>query len=113
VSDEDRKKARDITTVHLGQYDRETANAIAGRLERAKIVWWYKEPGFFSQIWEYGVRLFVDRDRLEEARQIAERVSRKQAAKRAAREAEERAANGPEEGESGNAESPDEPQDSS
>ena len=65
----------DITTVHLGQFTRETANEIAGELERAGIVWWYKEPGFLSQIWEFGVRLFVDRARLAEARSIAERIS--------------------------------------
>lgn len=63
-----------ITTVHLGQFTRESANDIAGELEEAGIVWWYKEPGFFSQIWEVGVRLFVDRDHLAEARQIADRV---------------------------------------
>jgi hypothetical protein len=62
------------TTVHLGQFTREHANAIAGELERAGIGWWYKEPGFLSSIWEHGVRLFVDRDRLEEARAIAARV---------------------------------------
>lgn len=63
-----------ITTVHLGQYTRETANAIAGQLEKAGIVWWYKEPGFLSQVWEFGVRLFVDRRRLEEAKAISDRV---------------------------------------
>jgi hypothetical protein len=63
-----------ITTVHLGQYTRETANEIAGKLEEAGIVWWYKEPGWLSQVWEYGVRLFVDRARFEEARAIAERI---------------------------------------
>ena len=68
------KRPESITTVHLGQYTRETANSIAGELERAGIVWWYKEPGFFSQIWEYGVRLFVDKSRLAEARAIADRV---------------------------------------
>jgi hypothetical protein len=35
---------------------------------------WYKAPGFFSQIWERSVRLFVDRTRLEEAEAIADRV---------------------------------------
>jgi hypothetical protein len=65
-----------ISTVHLGQFSHETANAIAGELEAAGIVWWYKGPGFFSQIWEHGVRLFVDRSRLDEAREIAERVAR-------------------------------------
>lgn len=65
---------RDVRTVHLGQYTHEHAEAIAGRLEDAGIVWWYKAPGFFSQIWERGVRLFVDRERLEEARAIADAV---------------------------------------
>ncbi len=68
-----------VTTVHLGQYGRETANEIAGELERAGIVWWYKEPGFLSQIWEFGVRLFVDRDRLAEARSIADRITARRA----------------------------------
>ena len=63
-----------VTTVHLGQYTRETANQIAGELEKAGIVWWYKEPGWLSQVWEYGVRLFVDRTRLSEAKAIADRV---------------------------------------
>ena len=64
-----------ISTVHLGQYTRETANAIAGELERAGIVWWYKEPGYISQVWEFGVRLFVDKRRLPEAKAIAERIT--------------------------------------
>ncbi|HET7236558.1 MAG TPA: hypothetical protein VFK59_09020 [Actinomycetota bacterium] len=64
----------DVRTVYLGQYTHEHAETIAGELERAGIVWWYKAPGFLSQIWEHGVRLFVDRTRLEEARAIADRV---------------------------------------
>ena len=71
MSETDRK----ISTVHLGQYTRETANEIAGELERAGIVWWYKEPGFLSQVWEFGVRLFVDRTRLSEAKTIADRIA--------------------------------------
>ncbi len=63
-----------IRTVYLGEYTHEHAEAIAGRLEEAEILWWYKAPGVFSQIWEHGVRLFVDRDRVEEARGIADRV---------------------------------------
>ncbi|MBI4260028.1 MAG: hypothetical protein HY658_05635 [Actinobacteria bacterium] len=63
-----------VRTVHLGQFTRAAADEIAGELERAGIVWWYKEPGFFSQVWEHGVRLFVDRTRLDEARAIATRV---------------------------------------
>ena len=63
-----------VTTTHLGQYTRETANEIAGELERAGIIWWYKEPGYISQVWEFGVRLFVDKVRLTEAKEIAERI---------------------------------------
>lgn len=65
---------RDVRTVHLGQFTHEHANEIAGELERAGIAWWYKAPGFFSQIWEHGVRLFVDRERLREAEEIAAHV---------------------------------------
>ncbi|HEY3209244.1 MAG TPA: hypothetical protein VGL18_05560 [Actinomycetota bacterium] len=63
-----------VTTAHLGQYTRETANEIAGELEKAGIIWWYKEPGWLSQVWEYGVRLFVDNSRMVEAKAIAERI---------------------------------------
>jgi hypothetical protein len=64
----------DVSTVHLGQFTHEHAEAIAAELEAAGIVWWYKAPGFLSAIWEHGVRLFVDRERLGEARAIADRV---------------------------------------
>ncbi len=75
VKEKGRGKAERVSTVHLGQYTRETANAIAGELEKARIVWWYKEPGYISQVWEFGVRLFVDKRRLAEAKAIAERIS--------------------------------------
>jgi hypothetical protein len=80
-------RKKPITTVHLGQFTRESANAIAGRLEKAGIVWWYKEPGYLSQVWEFGVRLFVDRDRLDEAQQIAAKVTASRERKRREREA--------------------------
>ncbi len=63
-----------VSTVHLGQFDRVSANEIAGELEEAGIVWWFKEPGWLSQVWEHGVRLFVDRARLDEAKEIVERI---------------------------------------
>ncbi len=63
-----------MKTVQLGQFTDEHANEIAGRLEKAEIVWWYKQPGYFSSIWEKGTRLFVDEARLEEARAIARDV---------------------------------------
>ena len=62
-------------TVHLGRFTRKHANTIAGELERVHIAWWYKEPGWLSTVWEFGsVRLFVDRERLSEAKEIAARV---------------------------------------
>jgi hypothetical protein len=79
-------RSKSITTVHLGQFSRGTANAIAGELEKAGIVWWYKEPGFLSQVWEYGVRLFVDKERLAEANGIADRVAAERERKRVASE---------------------------
>jgi hypothetical protein len=68
-----------ISTVHLGQFARETADSIAVELVKADIVWWYKEPGFISQLWERGVRLFVDASRLDEAKAIVERVREQRA----------------------------------
>jgi hypothetical protein len=73
------KDAEKISTVHLGQFTRETANEIAGELEGAGIVWWYKEPGWIAQAWEFGVRLFVDKKRLVEAKAIAARITAERA----------------------------------
>lgn len=65
-------------TVYLGQYTWAHADAIAERLEQAGIVWWHKQAGpvvqfFFAGDW--GVRLFVEKARLEEARRLAEAVA--------------------------------------
>jgi len=65
---------RKVSTVYLGQFTHEHAEAIAAELERADIVWWYKQPGYISAVWEFGVRLFVDRERLDEAKEIVGRV---------------------------------------
>lgn len=65
------------TTVYLGQFTNEHANKIAEELERAAITWWAKNPGTLSYVFfmEWGARLFVDRERLEEAREIAQRIA--------------------------------------
>jgi signal recognition particle subunit SEC65 len=63
-----------MDTVHLGRFSRERANEIAEALEEAGIEWWFKEPGYFSQLWEYGVRLFVDSARLDDARSIVTEI---------------------------------------
>jgi hypothetical protein len=64
-------------TVYLGRFTHEHANEIAGALEEAGIVWWAKNPGTLSYVLlnEWGPRLFVDRDRLEVAREIAARIA--------------------------------------
>ena len=63
-----------VKTVHLGQFTREHANEIAAGLEESGIIWWFKQPGYFSSIWEKGVRLFVDETRLADSQEIARRV---------------------------------------
>ncbi|MCA1832730.1 MAG: hypothetical protein ABR548_08815 [Actinomycetota bacterium] len=66
-------------TVFLGQYTWEHANAIAGRLEQAGIGWWHKQSGAWARALfagDWGVRLFVDKDRLAEAAEIARDVTR-------------------------------------
>lgn len=65
------------TSAYLGQFSWEHANAIAERLEAAGIGWWHKQAGGLTRIFfagEWGVRLFVDDDRLDEARAIAASV---------------------------------------
>ncbi len=67
-----------MTSVYLGQYTDEVANAIAGELEAAEIPWSYKQAGGITKIFfmgEWGTRLFVEKERLVEAKAIAERVS--------------------------------------
>ncbi len=65
------------STVYLGQFTHENANKIAEQLEHAGIEWWAKNPGTLSYVFlmEWGPRLFVDRDRLDEAREIAGRIA--------------------------------------
>jgi hypothetical protein len=65
----------DVRTTYLGEYTAEHAEAIGALLGEQRIVWWTKRPGFLSGIWEHGVRIFVDRDRLDEARGIADQVA--------------------------------------
>lgn len=67
-----------VSTVYLGQYTEDHAEAIAKELEEAGIVWWHKQSGRIGRVLfagDWGVRLFVDEARLDEAREIAKRVS--------------------------------------
>ena len=64
-------------TVYLGQFTHDHANQIAEELEAAGIEWWAKNPGGLTRFFfmEWGARIFVDRERLEEAREIARRIA--------------------------------------
>jgi hypothetical protein len=67
----------DVRTVELGQFTDDNAETIAGKLEHAGIVWWHKNTGqivrtIFAGDW--GVRIFVDEARLDEARRLAAEV---------------------------------------
>jgi hypothetical protein len=66
-----------VSTVYLGQYTDAHAEAIAGALEDAGIVWWHKKTGRITRTifaGDWGVRLFVDETRLDEAKAIVEKV---------------------------------------
>ena len=69
-----------VRSAYLGQYTDEVANMIAGELEAAKIAWSYKQAGAIAKIFfmgEWGTRLFVDKNRLEDAQRIAQRVEQR------------------------------------
>jgi hypothetical protein len=66
-----------VRTVELGQFEDANAMAIADGLDAAEIVWWHKSPGRFTRLVsaaDWGVRIFVDQARIDEARRIATRV---------------------------------------
>ena len=65
------------STAYLGQFSLEKANALAEKLEAAGIGWWHKQSGGIARTifaGEWGVRLFVDSARLEEARALADAI---------------------------------------
>jgi len=64
----------EIRTVHLSEFNADNAERIGEALDAAGIWWWSKERGGINRIWQLGVQVFVDRDRLDEARSIASRV---------------------------------------
>jgi hypothetical protein len=68
------KISPEVRTVHLGEFTGDHAERIASKLDEASIAWWTKEPGVISRIWQQGVEIFVDRERLDQARRIADAV---------------------------------------
>jgi hypothetical protein len=66
-----------VRTELLGQFTDEHAHTLAGRLDAAGIVWWHKGSGSLMRWLDastFGVRVFVDADRLDDARAIAQEV---------------------------------------
>jgi len=64
-----------VRTVELGQFEDDNAHRIAEHLEAAGIVWWSKSSGRFTRFVsaaDWGTRLFVDVERIDEARRLAE-----------------------------------------
>ena len=70
-------------SVYLGQFTDELANEIAGALHEAGIAWTYKQTSAIGKALfagEWGTRLFVDADRLDEAKAVVVRVQAEQQA---------------------------------
>ena len=68
----------DLRTVYLGQFTHEHAEAIAAALEEAGIAWTYKQFGRLTKLFfagDWGVRMFVDAARVEDARTIVSRLN--------------------------------------
>jgi hypothetical protein len=67
-----------LHTVYLGQFTQEHAERIAEALEEAGVAWTYKQFGRLTKLFfagDWGVRMFVDAARVEEARTIVSRLS--------------------------------------
>ncbi|MEX2324638.1 MAG: hypothetical protein WD576_02710 [Nitriliruptoraceae bacterium] len=65
----------DVRTRLLGQFEDDVAYVISEQLSARGIVWWEKRSGGVARLLfagDWGVRLFVDDKRWEEARQIAD-----------------------------------------
>lgn len=66
-----------MRTVHLGQFTDENADRVLEALESAGIAHWEKRAGGFSRFFfagEWGVRVFVDAERHDEAIAVADRT---------------------------------------
>ena len=69
---------QNLRTTYLGQFTHEHAEAIAAALEQVGIAWTYKQFGRLTRLLfagDWGVRMFVDSTRIDEARSIVSRLS--------------------------------------
>jgi len=65
----------DVRTMYLGQFLAEHARQIVVELDAHEIVWWSKEPSLLTRFWDPGgIHLFVDRTKLDGARDIVATV---------------------------------------
>ena len=68
---------RSLRTVQLGQFEHDHAERICHDLEHAGIAWTHKEFGRLVRLLsaaDWGVRLYVDSRRLDEAKAIVKRL---------------------------------------
>jgi hypothetical protein len=65
---------KDLKTAYLGNYMEPTVSEIVRALEDAGIEYWSKNEPPGLPLGEFGYRIFVDKDRLDEARLIADRI---------------------------------------
>lgn len=66
------------TSTYLGQFTDANAERLADAFEDAGIAWSTKTPGRFTRILfagDWGVRMFVEDERLDEAREIARGIA--------------------------------------
>jgi hypothetical protein len=67
-----------LRTAYLGQFTPEHAERIAEALEKESIAWTYKRFGKLTKLFfagDWGVRMFVDAARLDEAKAIVARLT--------------------------------------
>ena len=67
-----------VSTTYLGQFTDANAERIAKGLTDAGIEFWTKQAGRYTRfffIGEWGVRIFVDKARVAQAREIADLIT--------------------------------------
>jgi hypothetical protein len=69
---------KSLRTTYLGQFVHEHAERIAAALEEAGIAWTHKQFGALTRFFfagDWGVRMYVDASRVEEAAEIVARLN--------------------------------------
>jgi len=69
---------KSLRTAYLGQFTTEHAEKVAEALEKESIAWTYKRFGKLTKLFfagDWGVRMFVDAARVDEAKAIVARLA--------------------------------------